>query len=77
MRSVLVAALALALAGAGQSRGQAPTLSASYLNADQGVLLAEGVPQPKSLADLRGLQLRAQRGTTSVTAAASIRPALM
>jgi ABC-type amino acid transport substrate-binding protein len=50
--------------------------SAPYLNADQGVLVAEGVPEPKSLAELRALQLCAQRGTTSVAAAAAIRPAL-
>jgi polar amino acid transport system substrate-binding protein len=50
--------------------------STPYLTADQGVLLAEGVPEPKSLADLRTLQLCVQRGTTSVAAATSIRPAL-
>ena len=49
--------------------------SVPYLAADQGVLLAEGTREPKSLADLRALQLCAQRGTTSVTAATStIRP---
>jgi polar amino acid transport system substrate-binding protein len=51
--------------------------STPYLTAEQGVLLAEGAPEPKSLADLRALQLCAQRGTTSVTAITStIRPAL-
>lgn len=49
--------------------------SVPYLTADQGVLLAEGVPEPKSLADLRALQLCAQRGTTSAVAIGSkIRP---
>jgi polar amino acid transport system substrate-binding protein len=51
--------------------------STPYLAAEQGVLLAEGAPEPKSLADLRALQLCAQRGTTSVTAVIStVRPAL-
>ena len=46
--------------------------SSPYLTADQGVLLAESVPEPKSLKDLKTLQLCAQRGTTSADAVASI-----
>ncbi len=46
--------------------------STPYLAADQGVLLAEGTAEPKTMAALRALQLCAQRGTTSVTAVASI-----
>ena len=46
--------------------------SRPYLGADQGVLLAEGVAEPKSLSALRVLQLCAQRGTTSVSAVTSI-----
>jgi len=46
--------------------------STPYLGADQGVLLAEGVAEPKSLSALRLLQLCAQRGTTSVSAVTSI-----
>ena len=46
--------------------------SKPYLAADQGVLLAEGVAEPKSLSALRILQLCAQRGTTSVSAVTSI-----
>jgi polar amino acid transport system substrate-binding protein len=44
--------------------------SRPYLTADQGVLLAEGVAEPRKLADLRRLQLCAQRGTVSVAAIA-------
>ena len=58
------------------ARGANVDFSTPYLNADQGVLLSEDAPEPKSIADLRALQLCAQRGTTSVTAAAAIRPAL-
>ena len=49
--------------------------SAPYLTADQGVLLADAAPEPKSLAALGALQLCAQRGTTSAAAVAStVRP---
>jgi polar amino acid transport system substrate-binding protein len=54
------------------ARQQNVDFSNAYLPADQGILLAEGVAQPKTLADLRKLQLCAQRGTTSVTAANTI-----
>jgi polar amino acid transport system substrate-binding protein len=40
--------------------------TSSYLNANQGVLLSKGTTVPKSLADLRKLQLCAQTNTTGL-----------
>jgi polar amino acid transport system substrate-binding protein len=68
--------LAIAQISITAARQQNVDFSNAYLPADQGVLLAEGVKEPKSLADLRKLQLCAQRGTTSQTAANTVvRPA--
>jgi polar amino acid transport system substrate-binding protein len=48
------------------ARARAVDFSRSYFVTNKGVLLASGVPVPKSLADLRKLRLCAQSATTSL-----------
>ena len=68
--------LALAQVTITAARSRNVSFSTPYLAADQGVLLAEGVPAPTTIAALGALQLCAQRGTTSVAAiSALVRPA--
>jgi ABC-type amino acid transport substrate-binding protein len=56
-------------------RGRAVDLSEPYLRSDQAVLLARGVPRPRSLADLRRLQLCVVRGSRGADVAAGrVRP---
>jgi polar amino acid transport system substrate-binding protein len=47
-------------------RKQVVDFSASYFDANQGVLIAKGVSKPTSLADLRALQTCAQAATTGL-----------
>jgi polar amino acid transport system substrate-binding protein len=47
-------------------RKQVVDFSASYFDANQGVLIAKGVSKPTSIADLRGLQICAQAATTGL-----------
>jgi polar amino acid transport system substrate-binding protein len=58
------------------ARARNVEFSVPYLSADQGVLLRKNLPAvPRSIADLRGLKLCTQRGTTSAdTIAEAIRP---
>ncbi len=62
-------------------RSRAVDLSEPYLRSDQAVLLSRGVPRPRSLADLRGLQLCVVRGSRGADVAAARvrvrRPALV
>ena len=68
--------LALAQVLPTPQRARALDLSEPYLRADQAVLLARGVPRPRSLADLRRLQLCVVRGSRGAdVAAARVRPA--
>jgi ABC-type amino acid transport substrate-binding protein len=54
---------------------KAVDLSQPYLRADQAVLLARGIPRPRSLADLRRLQLCVVRGSRGADVAAGrVRP---
>jgi polar amino acid transport system substrate-binding protein len=47
-------------------RKQVVDFSASYFDANQGVLVGKGVPQPKNIADLRELQTCGQAATTGL-----------
>lgn len=68
--------LALAQVSATDARRVDVDFSVPYLTADQGVLLSLAtVARPASIADLRGLRLCAQKGTTGADlVAATIRP---
>lgn len=69
--------VALAQVVSTPARARAVDLSEPYLRADQAVLLARGVPRPRTLADLRRLQLCAVRGSRGAdTAASRVRPRL-
>jgi ABC-type amino acid transport substrate-binding protein len=59
----------------GAKGAKAVDLSQPYLSADQAVLLARGIPRPRSLADLRRLQLCVVRGSRGADVAAGrVRP---
>jgi ABC-type amino acid transport substrate-binding protein len=59
------------------ARMRSVELVGPYLLADQAVLLRRGIPRPRSLADLRGLQLCALRGSRGADVVASrVRPAM-
>jgi polar amino acid transport system substrate-binding protein len=47
-------------------RAKVVTFSAPYFDANQGVLIRKGLPKPKSIADLKKLQLCAQSTTTGL-----------
>lgn len=47
-------------------RAKVISFSAPYFNANQGVLIAKGVPKPTKIADLKSLQTCAQAGTTGL-----------
>jgi polar amino acid transport system substrate-binding protein len=47
-------------------RAQVIGFSSPYFDANQGVLIAKGVPKPTSIADLKSLQTCAQAGTTGL-----------
>jgi polar amino acid transport system substrate-binding protein len=47
-------------------RSKVVTFSASYFDANQGVLIRKGLPKPKSIAALKLLQLCAQKDTTGL-----------
>jgi polar amino acid transport system substrate-binding protein len=47
-------------------RAQVIGFSSSYFDANQGVLIAKGVPKPTSINDLKGLQTCAQASTTGL-----------
>jgi polar amino acid transport system substrate-binding protein len=64
--------LALAEVTITPARSRNVAFSTPYLAADQGVLVAQGVTAPTTIAGLRPLQLCAQRGTTSVAAVTSL-----
>ena len=48
------------------ARSKVVAFSAPYFNANQGVLIRKGLAKPKSIADLKKLQLCAQQTTTAV-----------
>ena len=59
------------------ARARSVELVGPYLPADQAVLLRRGIPRPRSLADLRALQLCALRGSRGADVVASrVRPAV-
>jgi polar amino acid transport system substrate-binding protein len=69
--------IALAEISVTPARAKRVDFSVPYLRADQGVLVRRGLPnQPRSIADLRRLQLCAERASTgSLLVAGRIRPA--
>jgi polar amino acid transport system substrate-binding protein len=48
------------------ARAKVVTFSAPYFNANQGVLIRKGLARPKTIADLKKLQLCAQQDTTGL-----------
>jgi polar amino acid transport system substrate-binding protein len=48
-------------------RAQVVGFTAPYFDANQGVLIAKGVPKPKKIANLKSLQTCAQKDTTGLT----------
>jgi polar amino acid transport system substrate-binding protein len=57
-------------------RAKVVGFTAPYFDANQGVLIAKGVPKPKKIADLKPLQMCAQKDTTGLTwIQAKLRPA--
>ena len=64
--------LALAQVTITPARSRNVAFSTPYLAADQGVLVGQGVTAPTTVAELRTLQLCAQRGTTSVAAVTNV-----